>query len=213
MAKQGAEAVLVRNQFYWENYQKIATVVVLLCLINLLLLGLIIYLHKTPPTPKYFATTPDGVPIQIVPLNQPYQKPEFVLDWAKKAVIDIYGLDFVNYRKTLQDDSIYFTWRGHAEFLTAFKASNNLEAVKEKKQVVSLDITGPGKINYAGQRSPEKAYSWELTLPATLTYQNSENEVIKQKGNILMTVERDSTLRHPDGIAISQLVFEVVPGT
>lgn len=208
MKKQGIEMVLARNQFYWENYQKICTVLILLVVLNFLLLGFIYYQYKTPPAPKYFATQPDGVPIQIVPLNIPYQTDDFVLEWAKNAVVNIYSLDFVNYRKTLQDDTIYFTWRGHKDFLLAYKASNNLDAVKEKKQVVSVVITGPGKINFSGQEAAELPYSWKLTLPATFVYQNSENDIIRQTGLISMIIERDSTLRHPEGIAISQLVFE-----
>lgn len=208
MADEGLESVLKRNQFYWENYQKICVVLVLEILLMIVMMGFIFYQHVTPRAPKYFATYPDGRPIEIVPLNQPLQTSDFILEWAAKAVVSIYTLDFLNYRKTLQDDSVYFTWQGHANFLNAYKASNNLEAVKDKKQVVSAEVTGPGKIVFEGIRPPNPAYSWDLTLPTTFTYQNSENEVIKQSGIIYMTVQRDSTLRHPEGIAISQLVFE-----
>lgn len=204
----GIEAVLKRDEFYWENYQKLCVAIVLLLSLIVGLLGFILYQYKTPPAPKYFATSPDGVPIVIVPLNIPYQTPEFVLEWAKKAVVAIYAFDFMNYRKVLQDDDIYFTWVGHANFLNAYKASNNLEAVKTKKQVVSVEITGPGKILFSGFRRSEYIYSWELTFPGTFTYQNSENDIVKQSGNFLVTIERDSTLRHPEGIAIAQLVFE-----
>jgi intracellular multiplication protein IcmL len=203
----GFEAVLKRNQYYWECYQEICLAIVLMLVFIFGLIGFIWYLHSTPPAPKYFATSPDGVPIEIVPLNIPLQTPEYVLEWAKKAVISIYALDFITFRKTLQDDDIYFTWLGHVNFLRAYKISNNLEAVKAKKQVVSVEVTGPGQIKYQGQRTSDMPYSWDLTIPATFTYQNSENDVVKQSGNFVMTIVRDSTLRHPDGIAISQLVF------
>lgn len=203
----GIELVLTRNQYYWENYRQIA----LICFGSFLLMfgmvGFIIYLANTPPSPKYFATTPDGAPIEIVPLNRPYKTPEFVLDWAKKAVTQIYSLDFLTYRKTLQNNAIFFTWMGFANFLRAYKASNNLEAVKEKKQVVSVEITGPGQVVFAGQRSSDEPYTWDLNIPATFTYQNSKEDVVKQSGVFLITVSRTSTLVHDNGIAISQLVF------
>lgn len=207
MAASGLEIIVKRNEFYRSNYKVISMIIVLQFLIIFGLIGFIYYKYHTRPAPIYFATTPDGIPIQIVPLVEPYVTDDFVLDWAKKAVVSIYSLDFLTYRKTLQDNSVYFTWIGHAQFLNAYKASNNLEAVREKRQVVSAEITGPGKILYSGVVAGEP-YTWRLMLPVTFTYQNSENEIIKQSGDALLVIQRDSTLRHPEGIAINQLIFE-----
>lgn len=207
-SKHGAELVLIRNQFYWEGYKKIVVIMILLLLLTFMLFGFIIYLYKTPVKPKYFATTPDGVPIKIVPYNLPYQTNDFVMNWAKKVVVSIYSFDFLTYRKTLQDNAQYFTWLGHANFLTGIKASNNLEAVKAKKQVVSVEVTGPVTLRFAGLRDSDQPYSWDLSFPATFTYQNSVNDIVKQAGTFYMTIVRDSTLRYPDGIAISTIVFE-----
>lgn len=208
MEKSAFEAVIVRNQYYVSVYKQLVFIVVLMLILILGLIGFNMYLYSTPPAPKYFATGPDGVPIEIVPLNRPLQTNDFVLEWAKKAVTDIYSLDFLTYRKSLQDSDIYFTWMGFANFLNAYKASNNLEAVKEKKQVVSVQITGPGQVTFSGQRSSDQPYIWDLNIPATFTYQNSKADIVTQNGNFILTISRDSTLRHPNGIAISQLVFQ-----
>ncbi len=181
---------------------------ILLLLLTFMLFGFILYLYKTPVKPKYFATTPDGVPIKLVPYNMPFQTDDFVMNWAKNIVVPIYSMDFLTYRKTLQDNAQYFTWLGHANFLAGLKASNNLEAVKTKKQVVSVEVTGPVTLRFSGQRDSDQPYSWDVSFPATFTYQNSLNDIIKQSGTFYMTIVRDSTLRYPDGIAISQIIFE-----
>jgi len=171
--------------------------------------GFIFYQRITWPKPQYFATTPDGQPIPVVPLNFPYyEDPNLVLKWASKAVIAIYSLDYVNWRAILQDAEDYFTTKGYQDFLKALKASTNLEAIKSKKATVSITVTGDPKLTRQGQLSPEVPYSWDIQLPVTLVYQNSINEVVNQVGIILMQVERASLLRYKEGMAIAQLVLQ-----
>jgi intracellular multiplication protein IcmL len=207
VAKQGLEHIIIRNQFYYQNYRGIVLTMLLLFVILFGLLGFALYQRLTPPKPLYFATSPDGRPIPIIPLRESLYTPDFVLEWAKKAVIATYSLDFVTYRQSLQEAQAYFTWKGHADFMEAYRQSNNLEAVKNRKQVVSAEIRGPGQVLSNGLNE-NGIYAWKLTIPITFVYENSENELIRQVGTALLTIERDSLLRHAEGIAISQLVFQ-----
>ncbi len=209
MARHGLERVLVRNEFYRENYRYLSLLVFWLIILAVVLIGLIVYQQATWPKPKYFATTADGRPIPVVRLDVPYyEDPTAVMGWCKEAVISIYSLDYVTFRNTLQAAEVYFTTRGYQDFLSALKASTNLEAIKAKRQVVSVVVTGPPELTREGQLNPEVPYSWDVKMPVTLTYQNSEEEVIKQDGIVLVQVERTSMLRHKEGIAISQLVLQ-----
>lgn len=209
MERHGLERVLIRNQFYWENYKYLALAAILLLINLLLLVGFICYQRITWPKPKYFATTPDGRPIPVIRLDiSYYDDPTVVLDWAKKAVETIYSLDYVTWRKTLQDVEEYFTPKGYQDFLKALKVSTNLDAIKARHQVVSATITATPKLIRQGQLSDDVPYSWDLQMPVTIIYQNSENEVIKQDGTVLMRIERASLLRHKEGIAIAQLVLQ-----
>lgn len=209
MERHGLERVLIRNQFYWNNYRYLGLNIVLLLLLIFLLIGFALYQRAIWPKPKYFATTPNGRPILVVRLDEAlYSDPTFVLKWAVEAVNAIYSLDYVTWRTVLQNAATYFTPKGYQDFLAALKASTNLEAVKEKRQVVSIVVTGDPTLVRQGQESSDLPYSWDLQMPVTVTYQNSENEVITQIGTILMSIERTSLLRHREGIAISQLVLQ-----
>lgn len=207
MAKQGLEHIFIRNLFYYRNYRGVVLIVLLLLFLMLGLLGFALYQRLTPPKPLYFATAPDGRPIPIIPLRESLYTPDFVLEWAKKAVIATYSLDFVTYRQSLQEAQAYFTWKGHADFMEAYRQSNNLEAVKNRKQVVSAEIRGPGQVLSSGL-AENGIYTWKLNIPVTFVYENSDNELIRQVGTALLTVQRGSLLRHAEGIAISQLVFQ-----
>lgn len=208
--KQGLEHVILRNHFYWESCRRVELAVVLLFVLIVGLFAFISYQSSTFPPPQYFATTPDGRPIPRITLNVPLQTPATVIDWSEKAITKIYSLDFVNFRRTLQDAQIYFTLRGYLEFKQAFNASRNLEAVKENRQVVSAEIVGVTKLIREGQLTDSSPYSWNLEIPITVTYQNSnpDSTVIKQTGKALIRVERTTLVAHAEGIAIAQLILQ-----
>ena len=209
MPEHGLERILVRNAFYWENYRRLCFILLLLTMIMVGLIGFVIYKSKTMPATRYFPTTSDGRVIPIVNLTLPLQTPEFVLDWTVQSLLDLYSFDYVTYRRSLQEAQSFFTLKGYTNFMKALVASTNLEAVKAKKQVVFAEVTGTPKITREGQISAVEPYSWDLEIPLLITYQNSESDIIKQRGVGLVRVERASTLRYEAGIAISQSVFQV----
>jgi intracellular multiplication protein IcmL len=205
---QGVESVIHRNLFYWNSYRYMALAVTLLILLNILLLGFIIYQRVTWPTPKYFATTQDGRPLPVVNLALPYYTDtKVIIDWAIQAIQEIYTLDYVTWRKVLQDAEAFFTPKGYRDFLAALKESTNLNAVKADKYVVSVAVTGPSVLSRQGQRSSDVPYSWSLQIPVKVTYQNSANKINTQVGFMQIDIERASLLRYREGIAIAQLVF------
>ncbi len=211
METHGLERILKRNQFYWDNYCHIALVVVFQLILIVVLVGFVFYQRVAWPTPKYFATTPDGRLLPIIRLDKPvYTDPKLVSDWAVKAVIDTYSMDFVTWRQRLQDAQQYFTLGGYREFIQALKASTNLEAIKEMRQVVSIDIEEEPILSREGQVNQNLPYSWDFRIPVLITYENARDLVIKQKGVVLIRVERASFRTYTKGLAIKQLVLQAV---
>ncbi len=208
-APRGVEHVLMRNLFYEQAYRQLCIAVTLLLSMLLLLTCLITYQRIAWPKPLYFATSTDARPLPVVRLDKPYyDDPNLVLQWTTHAVIDIYSMDYVTWRQSLQNAADYFIPAGYQAFLHALKASTNMEAVKAKRQVVSASVTGPATVVRAGQLTVDVPYSWDVKIPLLVVYQNSENEIIKQSGTVFARVERVSLLRYKDGIALSQLILE-----
>lgn len=202
------ELVVYRNNFYRDNYRRL----MLICLVLLILIGLLGYwafyerTHK--PAPQYFATTFDGKLIPIIPLNQPNMQDNELLLWATEAAVSAYTFNFVNYRKALQDIRMYFTKTGYQYFIKALRDSNNLEAVQNKKLVVSAAPTGAPIILKKGiynDGSPLGVYGWTVQIPMVLTYQ-SANEQFKQNITLDMLITRLPTLDSPKGVGIASFV-------
>lgn len=209
MAEDALVAVALRNRFYRDGQRKLVTGLILSLLINILLGGALLYEMTHPPQPKYFATTINGRITPLFPLNEPNQSDSAVLQWANQAAIAAFTYNFVNYRSELQSSSGFFTAEGWQQFLTALQQSNNLDAVKAKKLIVSAVATRAPIILQKGLLNGR--YSWRVQMPLLVTYQ-SASEFSQQNNVVTMLINRVSTLNSPRGIGISQFVVGPASG-
>jgi intracellular multiplication protein IcmL len=195
--------VVLRNQFYRDGQRKMMLIVLGILIVNCILIGLLGYMLTHPPEPRYFATSINGRITPLVPLNQPNQSDSAILQWANQAAISAFSYNFVNYRSELQAASGFFTADGWDQFLQALKDSNNLDAVKTKKLVVSAVATSAPVFLQKGLLNGR--YSWRIQMPMLVTYQ-SASEFSQQSLTVTMLVTRVDTLNSPRGIGIAQFV-------
>lgn len=209
MAEDALVAVTLRNKFYKDSQRKIMLALLVSVLVNFVMGSLLVYIITHPPMPKYFATTINGRITPLFPLNEPNQSDSAVLQWANQAAIAAFSYNFVNYRDELQAASGFFTPSGWQQFLNALQQSNNLEAVRVKKLVVSAVATRAPIILEKGVLNGR--YSWRVQMPILVTYQ-SASEFTQQNNVVTLLITRISTLNSPRGIGISQFVVGPASG-
>lgn len=233
MSNQGLEIVFTRNIFYAKNFRSASINFFLLVAAIISLGSFVIFMHITTIYTLYFPTTPSGEYIDMPPLTKNHlviSKDDFTSDgrlkaypeitlkdlgdninpetalveyWAKKAVLELFDLDYVNYRKALQDVRDYFTLSGHGEFLKALEFSGNLKAVKNNFRVASARIIG--KLSIASGIYDNKA-AWKINIPIEATYENVSGAKLIQRQIAKMTIVRETTLRSPFfGLAIDEI--------
>ena len=203
MAEDALTAVTLRNTFYRDGQRKIVLILLFSVIVNVLMLSLLGYLLTHPPAPKYFATSINGRITPLFALDEPNQSDSAVLQWTNQAAIAAFTYNFVNYRAELQASSEFFTSSGWTQFLSALQSSNNLDAVKTKKLIVSAVATSAPIILQKGLLNGR--YSWRIQMPLLVTYQ-SASEFSQQRNIVTILVTRISTLNSPRGIGISQFV-------
>ncbi|MDF1645978.1 MAG: type IVB secretion system apparatus protein IcmL/DotI [Legionellaceae bacterium] len=203
MAEDALTAVKLRNKFYRDGQRKVIFILLLSIIVNFLMISLLVYLLTHPPTPKYFATSINGRITPLFALDEPNQSDSAVLQWTNQAAIAAFTYNFVNYRTELQASSGFFTSAGWTQFLNALEDSNNLDAVKAKKLIVSAVATSAPIILQKGLLNGR--YSWRVQMPILVTYQ-SASEFSQQRNVVTILVTRISTLNSPRGIGISQFV-------
>lgn len=203
MAEDALTAVALRNNFYRDGQRKMIVVLLVSMIANVLLAAMLGYIITHPPAPKYFATSINGRITPLFPLNEPNQSDSAVLQWANQAAIAAFTYNFVNYRTELQAASGFFTADGWDQFLAALQQSNNLDAVRAKKLIVSAVATRAPIILQKGILNGN--YAWRVQMPLLVTYQ-SASEFSQQNNVVTMLITRVSTLNSPRGIGISQFV-------
>lgn len=203
MAEDALTVVALRNQFYKDSQRKTLLALMIAIGVNVILALMLIYIITHPPAPKYFATSINGRITPLYPLNEPNQSDSAVLQWANQAAIAAFTYNFVNYRDELQASSGFFTSEGWDQFLNALQQSNNLDAVKAKKLIVSAVATRAPIILQKGILNG--VYSWRVQMPILVTYQ-SASEFTQQNNIVTMLITRVSTLNSPRGIGIAQFV-------
>lgn len=209
MAEDALTVVALRNKFYKDSQRKVILALLVAILVNVVLASLVVYMITHPPAPKYFATTINGRITPLFPLDEPNQSDSAVLQWANQAAIAAFTYNFVNYRDELQASSGFFTAEGWDQFLGALQQSNNLDAVKAKKLVVSAVATRAPIILQKGVLNGR--YSWRVQMPILVTYQ-SASEFTQQNNVVTMLITRVSTLNSPRGIGIAQFVVGPASG-
>ncbi|BCA94123.1 type IV secretion system protein IcmL [Legionella antarctica] len=209
MAEDALTVVALRNKFYKDSQRKVIFALLIAIVVNLVLGSMLVYIITHPPAPKYFATSINGRITPLFPLDQPNQSDSAVLQWANQAAIASFTYNFVNYRDELQASSGFFTPEGWDQFLSALQQSNNLDAVKAKKLIVSAVATRAPIILQKGVLNGN--FSWRVQMPILVTYQ-SASEFTQQNNVVTMLITRVSTLNSPRGIGISQFVVGPASG-
>lgn len=209
MPEDALTAVTLRNNFYRDGQLKLMVVLLLSVICNFILASTLVYIFTHPPAPKYFATSINGRITPLYPLNEPNQSDSAILQWTNQAAVAAFSYNFVNYRTELQASSGFFTADGWDQFLSALQSSNNLDAVKAKKLIVSAVATKAPVILQKGILNGR--YSWRIQMPILVTYQ-SASEFTQQSNVVTVLVTRVSTLNSPRGIGISQFVVGPAEG-
>lgn len=200
-------AIYVRNNFYQQGQRKLLKILLVSLVTNFLLGYTLLHLYLYPPAPQYFPVGLSGRIVPIIPLNRPNQPDDSILQWASQAAVASFSYSYVNYREELQASSGFFSGVGWKNFMQALQQSNNLEAVKTKRMVVSAQLVGTSKIII--KELVNDLYEWRIDVPVLVTYQN-DTEYTQQYNMVNILLSRVSMLNAPKGVGIEQLVVSPI---
>lgn len=200
---------LAKLTFYKHYFGKLLTALILaLVVIGLLVAGFIIVKTQKVEREYFGIDSQNGRLVPIVPLGDPYLSQGALLTWFVDCTTSTNTYDFVNYQKQFQQNAACFTGRGWEEFTAAVLRTGTLEAVKSQRLVASAVANGAPVITREGIRSG--AYSWEIELPVTVTFQGGQagRSLVTQKLLVTAVVSRISTSESKYGVGIDHYVAQ-----
>jgi Macrophage killing protein with similarity to conjugation protein. len=183
--------------------------------VAILLIGVYALIDR-PAQFRYILTDTTGVVVKQVPLPEPNQNDQFVIDWAVDAVTRLYTFDYDNYRIQFQDAKRNLTITGWENFEKSMEASGNFNAVKGYQYVTTAAPTGPGRITKTGAITigNETRFAWKVEFPMVISYRSSrigkDGKPLLSEQNLTMsaTVIRVPEYINQTGLGIRALVAE-----
>lgn len=203
--EQALELVRLRNNFYRDNYRRVMKLLLIMAIAMIALVLTMSYLFTHRQEPKYFATTQTGRVLQLVPLSTPMLSTEALLSWAGQVAMQAYTYSFANYREKIQLLEGDFTPDAWQQFLAQLQTSGNLQAIDQRKIIVSAMVSGTPIISRQGMLSGR--YAWRVQVPLLVTYVSS-SERFQKNYLITLVIVRVSTVDNQNGVAVAQFIAE-----
>lgn len=178
----------------------------LVMIMSVLLLGFMAHdawIWSHPPTPRYFYIDGQHPPRPAAPLDSPVVDDNQLLDWAVRAILAAYNVNYHDYPIQLSTASRRFTENGWTTFAGSFIKSGNLDEVKKAMLLCYAEAQRAAIIHRS--MIVRGALAYEVQVPIVQTCQNTQQQSTQ---NLLMTAQvmRTNDDDHPDGLVIDQLV-------
>lgn len=208
--------VFLRNEFYKKKFYTVLVFFILSLLGIGILSYMLHYLVKNPPHPLYFVADPVGRLIQEPPLDQPNMSLNDVAYYVVEAVQSAYTYSYVDYRDELLHAQKYFTDYGWRKYMNGLVASNNINAITQRKFIQVGTIVQFPQLTVQGHMG--SVYAYKFTLPLLVTYWYPPYDDKSRFSNALritVVVLRASLLDSYKGLGIQQMNAELLtaPGT
>lgn len=201
-------AVVLRNQFYRDNYRALLKIAVLQVIVIVGLIGAMFFVVQThQPENRYFATTEDGRLVPMVPLSEPNLSTPALMSWVAQASTEVMTFGFNDYKRRLQEASRNFTARGWESFTLALQRSRIIEMMETNQQVLTAAPQGAPVLQSEGLVMGR--YQWVVQIPMILSYQAGQ-KTRSDKLLVTLVIVRVPRLESSSGVGIEQWI--AVPG-
>lgn len=163
------------------------------------------YVWLNPPPPKFFRFDGRNPPQPLVALTSPIVDDTELLQWAVRAVLAVYSVNYHDYPEQLNTAGQRFTANGWNSFAQVYKQTGNLEAMKRARLTCYAQTQRAALIREVKVLRGRLAY--DVQFPVLQTCQNTQSENTKR---LMMTalVVRTDIDEHPEGLAVDQLVAD-----
>lgn len=167
----------------------------------ILVLVIAVFIFYRPAS--YFATSPTGQIIPIVPLDKPTVTSVAVQRFAVTTISEALSLNFRQWRGQLANVEPNFTAPGYKSFLDEIEKTKWVKRLEEGYFTATVtEISRP--VLVAQGTGANGVYGYVVEIPMTLTLEN-QTERRRQEMKARVVIVRVPTAEKPDGIAVDKV--------
>lgn len=198
----------MRNDWFRDRYSFVLRLAAGALLIAIIEAGTIAALLIYRPEPKYFAVSPDGGVIKMVPVNQPLLTPSALGQWAAETARLAYALDFVRYQEQMTELRERFSETAYLSYVSQMGSSGNIDAIKKSRLVMDAQ-TRPAAIVGSGLTGDGR-YFWNVEVPITVvTHYGGANQRTQNMTVSMEVIRVDNRFRPESGVVVNKFVVSL----
>lgn len=202
----GAGIVMESRGWYRDKFRQVVTI----CMVLVGILGVSfitnVVLAVSRPEPVYFAVSDDLRIKQLTPLDQPSIGQSALFNWTTRTITETFSLDFVHWREQLMNVKPEYTEDCFRQLISSLKNAGNLQMIKDRRLVLSSVVKRAPVVTAKGVVDGHMV--WKMEFPISFSYESSERVVASQDLLCTVMVRRVSTLDHPRGVRMAQIVLK-----
>lgn len=212
-ANSGAVKVVARNQAVHLILRRLIAVSLLAFVAAVISVVCMLGIYGKPVPPVYVPVTADGHLLPLIPLDKANVGNGEVGEFALEGVRLINTYDYINFRDELNQAAVYFSPLGWNQYNEQLKKSRTLDAVQERKMIVSIKPSGEITIPAEGIR--DGVYTWRVEMPVQIIYtahsilaSGGQDTGNSESGTVTLFISRVPTTINPRGLAIQVYQFK-----
>ncbi len=178
----------------------------ILCLAaaNLVLLAAFLCCLLMRPEPVYFGMSRDMKLLPMTPLSKPILSEAALKNWVAEAVTMSFNLDYLNWRRQLNEARSYFTRKAFTGFALSLDREGHLPLLRQQRALMHAVVQGTPILTRSGV--VRGTLVWEFELPLLVSYETSVGRISNNAVTIVCQVQRVPATDYPQGVALSSLV-------
>jgi hypothetical protein len=186
-------------RFYFVWHARLFSVLLVTLVLSCAVWIAVFYFSVARPEALTWAQTNDGKTVALFTVDEPQYTNAAIENWVETAVKSAYNYDFAHWEQQLSQARPYFSPEAWELFVA--QLNKNIKPALEAKQMLVSVAVDKARIG-ENPRIVNGIVSWNVTVPAMISYTSSETK--SEKVTFDITVARQLTYTNPKGLWITK---------
>lgn len=207
VVQKALDDIYLRQEMVFKIEKTLRQVILGLTVVSIILTGALVFgISKAKTEYLYFMAGQDGMLVQAVPVNRPFQSDEQVLNWFTRAVVEANTWGFADYKEHVREIKPYFSDKAYVDYISGLNNTGFFKKLREGYFMITAVPKGaPVVIQKAVQGG---VLHYMIEMPLVQTWKSAKREY-KVEYIVKAVVQRVPVHERPSGLAIKQIVMQV----